>query len=425
MSDKQHIFRGLKLYPHQKDVVDSIIASGPKAEKVFCVKASRQKGKSLMIEQILLYHAINYKNSVSICLSITLTNVRKIYKELLNGIINSGIVARHNDSLLELDLINGSQILFKSSVQKDNLRGYTVRNGGILCIDEAAYIPEDVYPIVWPWISVNRANTLMVSTPRTKSGTFFDFFVLGMNKTTPNVEAFDWSSDKYDFSDLISQEQIELYRKTLPINQFQSEVLGNFTDSVGSVFNLSAIKWNKKTPEDSTYNHIYIGIDWGSGTGNDYTVISAFNEHKEQLLLKYNNKLSPQDCISWVCENVNSLDTKKIRVILVESNSIGNIYYDLLKSALPKLNVKTFTTTNSSKREIVEDFCAHIGNEEVTLLENEEQYKQLSQYQMEITASGKVTYNGYLAHDDIVMADCIGFSALKTKTNYNISFGRR
>lgn len=422
MSKKLEI-QGLKLYPHQKDIMDDIIKYGPQSQHVFCVKSSRQKGKSTLIVQCLLYHAINYSRSVSICVSLTMSNVRKLYTELVNGMIQTGTISKHNDSLLTVEFINGSIIYFKSVQQKESLRGFYVR-GGILCLDECAYYPEDVFPIIWPWCDASRANTLMVSTPRVKNGTFFNYFYLGLDDTNNKITSYDWNSTKYDFSSLISEEQIELYRRTLPVNQFQSEVMGNFTDDNGSVFQMSYVKWSKYPPEPSTYRKIYCGIDWGSGNGNDYTALTAFNERHEQVLLKYNNTLTPQECIQWIVKNINEhLDIQKIDTILVESNSIGSIYYDLLKSALPKLKIKTFTTTNQSKREIVEDFCAAIGNGDITLLEDDEQFTQLSQYEMEITKSGQITYNGYLSHDDICVSDCLSYHASKkSTTNYTISF---
>lgn len=420
MSKKVEI-RGLRLFPHQKDIMDDIIKYGTSSQHIFCVKSSRQKGKSTLIIQCLLYHAINYSRSVSICVSLTMSNVRKLYAELVSGMIQTGTISKHNDSLLTVEFINGSTIYFKSVQQKESLRGFYVRNG-ILCLDECAYYPEDVFPIIWPWCDANRANTLMVSTPRVKTGTFYNYFMLGLNGDNQKITSYDWSSTKYDFSSLISEEQIELYRKTLPVNQFQSEVLGNFTDDGGSVFQMSYIKWSKYPPDPSTYKKIYCGIDWSAQTGNDFTVLSAFNEHHEQLLLKYQNKLSPQETIVWLVKNITEkLDISKIEEILVESNSIGTIYYDLLKTALPKLKIKTFTTTNSSKREIVEDFCAAIGNEDITLLDDDEQYTQLSQYEMEITKSGQITYNGYLAHDDITVADCLAHHASKKSiSSYNV-----
>ena len=427
MSERK-VIQGLKLFPWQKDVIQDVIQDGPDAENIYVVLSRRQLGKSLMLEQLLLHSAINYPKSISICISITLNQCRKIYRELYNGIIDMNIISRSNEQTMEIELVNGSQIIFKSAVQKEALRGFTVRNGGVLIFDEGAFIQDEIYNISFPFVSVNKANIIITSTPRIKQGTFYELYSEGLSGTNPHVRSYDWSDPKYDTSNMLSKEKLELYRRTLPENQFLNEFMGVFTDDVGSVFQLKHIKFSNTPPNPNTYSKIYIGIDWGAQTGNDYTALSAFNEHHQQLLLKYNNTLSPQEIINWIVKNINeNLDIKKIDTILVESNSIGAIYYDLLKSALPKLNIKTFTTTNSSKREIVEDFCFAIGNDEITLLEDEEQYKQLSMYEMEITKSGLITYNAsYSAHDDITIADCLAYhSSKKSTTNYTVSFAKK
>ena len=138
-------FTGYKPKPWQKVVHDAITAAGPKADAVFVAKSPRQIGKSLLIEMELLRHAMNYKGSVSICVSITFPNCSKIFKELEAGIADSGLMAQCDRQALEITLINGSKIIFKSAQQRESLRGYTIKRGGILALGEAAYIPDEIF----------------------------------------------------------------------------------------------------------------------------------------------------------------------------------------------------------------------------------------------------------------------------------------
>ena len=184
---------GYKPYEHQKAVHDFISSIGPKAGYIICCKSKRQVGKSALIEQELLRSAINYSNSVSILLTLTYPNCKKIYDEMLEGIKGTGILEKENNSDLEFQFINGSKILFKSCVIKDRLRGYTVKNGGICVIDEAAYIPDEIFGIVSPWCDVHRANTILVSTPRLKQGFFYEYYNEGL-ENSPNVKSFDFNN---------------------------------------------------------------------------------------------------------------------------------------------------------------------------------------------------------------------------------------
>ena len=149
------------------------------------------------------------------------------------------------------------------------------------------------------------------------------------------------------------------------------------------------------------------------------------------MFLEYTNTLSPSEQIDWIADIIlNKLDPKKIKKIFAESNSIGNVYIDLLRKKVEgslgnNVKIEEFTTTNDTKREIIEYLISRIGNESVKLFDDNEQYREFSMYMMEITPSGKVSYNAQLgAHDDCVMASAIalyGIKKLEKTGKYSVS----
>lgn len=414
------IFKGYTPKPWQKVVHEAITNAGPKAGKIFVVKSPRQIGKSFLIEMELLRHAMNYACSVNICVSITFSNCKKIFTELYNGIVESGLILRCDKQGMEITLINNSQIIFKSAAQRESLRGYTIKNGGILCIDEAAYIQDDVFSIVFPWTNVNHANILMTSTPRTKNGIYYEYYEEGTNGSNV-VESFDLS--KFDTSEMLSPEKVEFYRKKMPKAQFITEILGEFSEAGAGVFDISKnIWWNGNT----NYDDIFIGIDWGTGSNNDYTAISGVNAAGEQVLLDKTNSQAPTEQINWLTDIIQKIDKRKIKKILCEKNSIGSVYFDMLKRQLPNYPIYDFVTSNSSKREIIEYLIQRVENENIKLINDKEQYVQFGAYAMEITNSGAITYNALPgAHDDIVMATAFAFKSIKDleTSTYTLSFG--
>ena len=416
-------FTGYKPKPWQKVVHDAITAAGPKADAVFVAKSPRQIGKSLLIEMELLRHAMNYKGSVSICVSITFPNCSKIFKELEAGIADTGLMAQCDKQALEITLINGSKIIFKSAQQRESLRGYTIKRGGILAIDEAAYIPDEIFGTILPWTNVHHANTLIVSTPRIKQGTFYEYYTEGMNGSK-FIKSFDLS--KFDTSEMLSPEKVELYRRKMSKRQFLTEILGEFSDSGAGVFDISKDIWLKEPV--TSYTDISIGIDWATGSGNDDTVLSGFDLSGRQVMLHRTNQLSPTEQIDWIVDIINRIDRHRIRKIVCERNSIGTVYLDLLKKRLPGYPIEEFVTSNSSKRDIIEHLISRVENETIKLINDKEQYLQFGGYALEITSSGAVTYNGLPGvHDDIVLADAFairGITELESST-YTISFGRR
>ena len=431
--NKTLIFKGYKPKPWQKVIHKAIEKAGPKSEMVFVVKSPRQIGKTMIIEQELIRHALNNPYSVSICLSLTISNCRKIYKEIVSGCKMSGVIDKHNDSLLTIEFITGSSVIFLSAQQKETLRGYTVRGGGIFCIDEAAYIPDEIFDITSPYVSVNRAATLMTSTPRLKTGTFYDYYMMGLSHVSPVIQSFDLSA--YDTSEFLSPEKKAMYKRIMPSNQYRTEILGEFIDSGGNVFNVSESTWiplgvGNKLVFSSGYSDLYVGIDWSNGNGGDYTVVSALDKDGRQWAIHYDKTRGPNDQINQITDLLlNQLPTGKIRSVICESNSMGAVYIDILKERLRNapFELESFNTSNNTKREIIESLAVDFENNEIKLLNLTEQRNELMAYEMELTKSGLITYNApYGLHDDFVIALALanyGRHKITKTSNYEISFG--
>lgn len=410
--EKKFIAPALK--PWQKDLFRAIQQAGPKAGMIFTVKSMRQIGKSFVVNIILLYHALTYKKSNSILVSITYRNCSKMFEEICEGLNGFQGLDNIDKMSMTIKFTNGSTITYMSAMSRENLRGYTVKNGGILCIDEAAYLSEDIFGIVFPFVNVSNANILMVSTPRLKQGSYYDYYQAGFDDSIEKVKSFNWST--YDVSELLTPERVDMYRKLLPQSQFVSEVLGEFVDDIAGVFDLKDVWYSApKFPKSNSYQDIFIGIDWSSGKGQDFTAISGFDAAGNQILLEYFNDKSPEEQLAHISHLLSLLDKDKIRGINCETNSIGNIYIDRLKIIMPGFPIYEFTTSNSSKREIVEYLASRCGEKTIRLIDDPEQYAQMSAYQMQITKSGLTTYNSIGAHDDICMANSMAMKLIKDK----------
>ena len=338
MSRRQ--FVGFVPFPWQKAVIDA--SCGPESKgRTIVVKSHRQAGKSQTLEGILLWYALNQAGSVSAAVSPTLDQSRKLYNDILKAVDGTGVLSKKNETLLTMRFINGSELYFKGSDQ-EGLRGFTV--SGILCLDEAAFIADKILELVLPWVQVHKAPILMFSTPKYKTGFFYRYWCYGsagQHKTT----AIDWN--KWDTSALLSRETLEAYRQILPKQQFKSEYEGEFLDSEGLVF--EGFADCVEEPEDKAESLI-IGLDWGSGGGNDFTVASVLDTSgKQRDILAFNNLNAPQQ-IDILSQYIKS---HPVRKIISENNSIGSPMTDLLEQAVPYVNIERFKTTNVSKNELV------------------------------------------------------------------------
>ena len=418
MSNNIKTFVGYKPFQWQQAVHNGLTKYGLNSGHIHCVKAKRQIGKSFIIINELLRFAINYENTTSCCLSPTLNQARKIYKEILKVTDQTGIIRKKNDSLLEIELINDSVIVFKSAEQRESLRGYTFT--GILCIDEAAYISDEVYSIIRPTVDVWQAPILMVSTPKYKMGFFFDTYSLGRLEQYKNkISSYDLC--KFDTSALLPNETLELYKQMLPKNMFITEYLGEFLDSQSIVFGDFKQCISNEITE---YNELYVGIDWGSGVGSDNTVVTAFNEHNQQVFqIAFNNKTALQQ-IEYIVEYLQSYGNK-IKHIVAECNGLGKPLCDNLKAKIKKIPITEWSTTNANKLELINRLQVSFEQSKIQILDIEQQTAELEMYEAKVKENGTVTYNAPVGgNDDMVMSLMFAMESKRMKNKkgkYSIS----
>ena len=416
----KRIYRGYTPYAHQR-AVHKQLDRGYRSGRIYVVKARRQVGKSIMVEQELLRYAITYNNTVSACVCPTLSQARKMFQDIIGCIIESGVVAKKNETLLEIDLINGSKIFFKSAEQKDSLRGYTI--SGILCVDECSFISDDVfYGLLLAWCNVHKAPILLTSTPKFKQGFYWNYWVLGLDENQKDVISIDFND--YDTSALLSPEKLEQYRRMLPKGQFLTEYLGEFLDSQSIVFGDFKECINRSEIKD--YRELYIGIDWGSGVGSDSTVVSALNERCEQVfMLRFNNKRAVEQ-VDYIKQYLQPY-IKKIKLIVAECNGVGQPLVDSLKIAFNgKVKIDEFSTTNATKIKIINQLQVAFEQRQIAILDDVQQTNELSMYEAKVGQNGTITYNAPNGlNDDTVIALMLALEA-KRKTNktgiYNIGF---
>lgn len=408
-----------KLEKWQKDVFSYLKLGG---KDWYVVKSIRQCGKSVLAEILLIYSAFKTPCSVSLSVSPVVSQSRKMYEDILR--IASKLVYKSNGSTLEIIFFNGSKIIFRSAEQGDSIRGITVKGSGILVVDEAAYIQDDIfYSVLVPTTNVYRAPIFVFSTPKFKNGFFYNLYIRGLDSNTSNgVVSFDWT--KYDLSKYLPDDMLELYRQQMPKQSFAAEFLGEFVDADGSVF--TDFKKNVRDFKVDYEEPIYIGIDWGTGTGNDNTAITIGQIQYNNIIIldqiAFNDKNTKQT-INYIESIIKSYVNKGVKEIniVAEKNSIGNVYYQLLVDKIDELetaydekgkevdiNTQTFNTTNKSKEDIIKKTITLLEQDRLFIPDIEELVLEMSQYECKVNRNGLLTYNAPSGlHDDRVMSLCI------------------
>lgn len=391
----------------QKEVINAYIEH--QNNTIITVLSKRQCGKSVCMEILLLYAALS-KQSTSICVSPKLEQSRKIFNDICKMLRRTPLIVRKNETLLNIELINGSQILFKSAEQKDTLRGYTV--SGVLCIDEAAFINDDVfYELLLPWTNVHQASIVLTSTPKFKQGFFYENYMRGLNEEKGNI-TIDWGS--FDTSKYLSNEKLEMYKQQMPKSAFISEFLGQFCDADSLVFGdfKGCIKETKINPN----YEVIMSIDWGSGSGQDDTAITLLQYIDDKVVVPcvfYFNDLKVKDTILEIKKLV---DKYKVSNIIVEKNSIGKIYFDVMCEEFDSydITITTFVTTNNSKNKIINELVLDFEQNKIEIPNNKKLINELSFFESSITKNNNVTFNAKIGqHDDLVISLAIGNNFIK------------
>lgn len=403
-------------FNHQKDVhtaitdhINTVDRFTEDFQKIFVIKAMRQVGKSALAENELLRFTLEFNGSKNGYIAPTFNLSKKTYKELKKILLNTGLVRSSNSSDLVIEFINGSSINFFSAEQGDNLRGFTI--SGLLVIDEAAFIKDDVYSEhISPWTDFHKAVTLIISTPKFYQGFFYNLYLEGLVEDNLMVDSFDWSN--YDLSFIRSNEMLEAKRKSMPLIKFRSEYLGLFVQGEGSVFSkFEHLIINR----ESNMNELYFGLDWATGSGKDSTVLIAFNGLGELCYIWATNQLTPTKQIEEIVRVIKGFGNR-VKGFIAEENSIGKVYLDMLKKN--NIQVTAFNTTNKSKRKLVEDFQVAIEQDLIRMINNEVLKLQLSSYESKVTNSGNMTYNAPDGmNDDYVIASMLAYKSYKGRQN--------
>lgn len=402
---------------YQKAVLDGLFSHW--RDSFHFVKAVRQCGKSMMLENLLIRVSLAHPNQTSVLISPTFKQGKKIFKSIAKKFKRTPLFSSGNSSDLELIFVNGSTIVILSAEQGDNIRGQTVTEYGVLAIDEAAYIPDAVFYTATPFVNANQAPIVAVSTPRFKQGFFYEFFTDGLNGKK-NVYSYDFTD--YD-NPFLTADKLEMYRSKMPLNLFRADYLGQWMEATSDVFG----DFRKILSNTVTMTGQYTaGIDWGVGKNaksedSDSTSLSVFNNLHQQVRIYHWNDLDETTTIQRI---VAALKENNVRKVVVEKNSIGGVYLGLLRKSIQAAGlpcqVVEFDTTNESKREIIEYFIVQVQNRTVQLLDDNEQSIQMSAFRMEKTPTGKITYNGTPGyHDDCIMATALALHGLKAGT-YNL-----
>ena len=376
--------------PHegQRKIIDDF-ADSP--HKFGVVVTSRQWGKSLLAQNLLLYWLLQNPKQKGCWISPVYNQCRKIFLELTNA--SYEIISKSNKAELSIEFINGSTLIFLSSERPDSIRGFSFN---YVVLDEASYITENaVNQAIFPTLSALGKKCLIISTPKSKNW-FYSAYLKGLNEDGDYISFRGLSAD----NPYISQTFIDEQRKSLPRDIFRSEYEAEFTDAGSDVFtNVDSVCIRNNWDVPQRNERYYFGVD--TGLTHDYSVLTILSESgRVAKIIRVNGIPFEEIGKSFVTE------LKRYTILggYVESNSIGYPMFELIKSEIK--STKDFYTTNDTKNQGIRNLIYKIQNGELELPSKDffpHLYNELNSYSYKISANGLITFNAPSGYFD----DCV------------------
>lgn len=254
------------------------------------IAAGRRCGKSNLAIKMLLAKALEApEGSAVLYLAPTLAQSRQIAWEALIDQGGSLIKSAHVNNM-DIVLTTGRRIHIRSGENKDALRGLKLY---FAVIDEAAFVPEDVFTkVIRPALSDLRGEAVIISTPEGRNH-FYDWFKIGQDGTDP-----DWKSWHLTTLDnpTIPPDEVEAAKRTLSTLVFKQEFMASFATSGQEIFRE---EWIKTGPEPK-HGSYYIAVDL-AGFEEVGKNASASKKRLDETAIAV-VKVSDEDGVWWVKE---------------------------------------------------------------------------------------------------------------------------
>ena len=377
---------------------------------------SRQCGKTVLAECLLIEYLFK-KYTFNVYISPTFQLGRKVYAEITKMLEPTGIIKKANATTLTIETIYNSTLQFFSIEAYTSIRGTTCN--GICILDECAYyadlLPNGEEPwgnVIMPITKARKPKVVFISTPRGKRGILWNAYL----KAVEGVKGYAELSRTIYQDSLITDDEIEDIKKSVSELAFKQEFLVEFLDSSLTFFIGYENCFTDYTFDDK--EKCWIGVDLSS-TGEDATVVTLINESMQvkqhiiegNLDVKYNK----------IANIINK--TPNLVAAYLENNGVGAPMIEQIRKLVHHKNkLYDWTTTNSSKEEIVSDLAVKIANKEIKL-NNEDGglFAELGSFIVKYTKTGRMQFEAMSGrHDDRVLSLCM---ALKCRNDFK-SFGK-
>ncbi|HPI82550.1 MAG TPA: terminase family protein [Candidatus Paceibacterota bacterium] len=398
--------------PRQEEIAKDIVGTSVKDTKYFIIRASRQSGKTFLIERLALYYAFSKSGLELAFVNALHKQNEKVYLEMTKFIPEKLIYkAVNSDTRRYIKFINGSTIQFYTARNYDAIVGSSF---DYFFGDEVALWAERAWTYIQPVVAAKqKAKVILSSTPR------------GMNhfyKLCTEAEGPDPFKKEYRmlYSDnpFYDLREVEDAKKNSTEFAFRQEYLAEFVFGRGMVFGEFG-HLQKRTDWElpKQGKRYFFGLDI-AGSGDDSTVLTIMDEEGNPVFIyEAENERIPNQARE-LAPHIARYDAEGFG----ECNGLGLGLIEELQDM--GLKISKFWMSNESKNEIVDNTLRDIANEHCSFPTVELCSKldnQMSTYEVSRTQSGKLTYS----HPKGLNDDYVDSYNISNWARYKFLFGGR
>lgn len=411
-------FIGVEPFDYQKEFLDS-----DSNRKLFV--AGRRVGKSRSAAWKALWYAITHSDAEVLLTAKTQRQSMELFRQIKSEIRSSkaeedewGI---QRETRTEVNFSNNSRIVcLPLGRDGSNIRGY---GADLLIVDEAAYVPEDIFQeVLMPFLAVGENQFVMISTPRGKRGFFwkrYDEAQRGENRYFVQ-QVPTWENPR------VPEQWVENQKKNLTPMQFKREIRGQFDENADAYFTEEEVTHEEVAvghPVTRETDDVYLGVDLAH-TGDDESVYISVDSNGNIFDIEHTKQKQLTDAMGRIRELDNYNQYNKI---LIDQTGLGAGVVDQVQEDLGQ-KVEGIKFTNDTKQSIYSNLKNNFQNQSLTFRfepnagrEANTMKQQLTALEYDYTSTGKLKISHPSGgHDDFCDALTLAVWA-KDKKNTALS----
>lgn len=308
---------------------------------------------------------------------------------------HNNVCVKINSSDLEIELINGTVIQFRSADSAENIEGEGYK---AIVLDECWNIlnrDKIWYNSIRPTLSDHQGRCVFISRADFDDSLLYNFYLKGLDENVADWEAFKFLSSD---NPMITDSEIETLKGEMPTTVFLQQIMAEFLSSEGRAvpnIDLCAIAQLEDFYKQA-YAPYVMGLDLAKS--EDYTVITIGRQGRVIFYKRFNK-------LSWPIQEkiIYDIAQKYDAKVIIDSTGVGDPVYDHL--LLAGLDVEPYQFTEASRKQLLELLILTMDQEQLTFPNEEIIKAELKSMRWERTKSGKMKLmvpEG--RHDDTVMS---------------------